>query len=174
MKQLLVALKLSFIFFMLFIGKTALAIPAIEAHVVHYSQVPQSGPSFNRVEKLAIVVFANKLSKEYRSPFTLTYRILDKEGNLVEGEQKQLLFTMCKDTMIAVRTAGGCGDYHNVTTITLKTRQTRRPPSTKGYRKIGRYWVKEQEAGLFPRFEEMKYELESFKLIDKTGKAIQP
>ena len=75
--------------------------------------------------------------------------------------------------MEAVKAAGLCREYNNVKVITLKTRQTRKPPSTKGYQKVGRYWVKEQEANLFPRFEEMEYKLESFKLIDKTGKVVQ-
>ena len=165
--------KLTFIFCFLLIGKAAFAVPSVEAQVIHYTEDPKPGYSFNRVEKLAIVVFSNKLIKKYQSPYTLEYRIIDKEGNLVEGEKKQLLFTMCKEAMIAVKTAGDCREYNNVTVISLKTRQTRRPPSNKGYLKVGRYWVKEQEANLFPRFKEMKYKLESFKLIDKTGKFVQ-
>ena len=172
MKYLLVIFKLVVILSFLFIGKNVLAVPVVEAHLVHYTLQPKSGASFNRVEQLSIVVFANKLSKEYRSPYTLVYRILDKEGNVIDDKKKQILFTMCNDMMVPVKTVGRCGDYNNVANIRLKRRQTRRPPSIKGYRKVGRYWIKEEEADNFPRFEEMEYKLDSFKLIDKSGKIV--
>ena len=174
MKYRLVILKLVILFSFLCVGGNVLAAPAIEAHVVHYSLQPASGPSFNRVEELSIVVFANKLSKEYRSPFTLDYRIVDKEGNIIDDKKEQFLFTMCDDKMAAVKAVGKCGEYNNVATISLKKRSTRRPPSTKGYSKVGRFWVKEEEVKIFPRFEEMEYKLDSFKLIDKSGKTVNP
>ena len=79
---------------------------------------------------------------------------------------------MCNDMMVPVKTVGRWGDYNNFANIRLKRRQTRRPPSIKGYRKVGRYWIKEEEADNFPRFEEMEYKLDSFKLIDKSGKIV--
>ena len=172
MKYLLVISKLVVTLSFLFIGKNVLAVPIVEAHVVHYTLQPKSGASFNRVEQLSIVMFANKLSKEFRSPYTLVYRIIDKEGNVVDGKREKILFTMCNDMMVPVKIVGRCGGYNNVATIKLKRRQTRRPPSTKGYLKVGSYWIKEEEAGNFPRFEEMEYKLDSFKLIDKSGKIV--
>lgn len=172
MKYLSGTFKLVVILSFLLIGKNVLAVPNVEAHATHYTLQPKSGASFNRIEQLSIVVFANKLSKQYRSPYTLVYRIIDKEGNVIDGERKQILFTLCNDTMVPVKTVGKCGDYNNVAVIKLKNRQTRRPPSTKGYRQVGRYWIKDEEAESFPRFEEMEYKLDSFKLIDKSGKIV--
>ena len=145
MKYRLVILKLAVLFSFLCVGENILAVPAIEGHVVHYTLQPTSGPSFNRVEELSIVVFANKLSNEYRSPFTLVYRIVDKEGNVIDDKKEQILFTMCNDKMVSVKAVGECGEYNNVAIISLKTRSTRRPPSTIGYSKIGRFWIKEEE-----------------------------
>ena len=56
-----------------------LAIPTVDAQVINYSVEPRSGANFNRIEQLSIIIFADKLSKEYRSPYTLTYSIVDKE-----------------------------------------------------------------------------------------------
>ncbi|MCP3849017.1 MAG: hypothetical protein GY694_02090 [Gammaproteobacteria bacterium] len=172
MKYLPGTFTLAFIFCFLFIGKNALAVPAVEAHMAHYTLQPKSGSSFNRIEQLSIVIFANKLIKEYRSPYTVVYRIKDKEGNIIDGEKKQILFTMCDDASTPVKTVGECGNYNNIAIIKLKTRQTRQPPSTKDYQKVGRYWIKQEEADQFPRFEEMNYKLDSYKLTDRSGKIV--
>ena len=164
--------KLAFILCFLFIGNTAFAAPVIDAKIAHYSIQPRSGYSFNRIEQLSIVLFSHQLSKEYRSPYTLNYRISDKEGKIVEGEKKQIIFSLCTNTLSAVQIVGGCGNYNNISVISLKTRQTRRPTSTKGYKKVGKFWIKEQEADNFPRFEEMEYKLDSFKLTDRSGKEV--
>jgi len=172
MKHLLTIVKYTAVLSYLFILNNTFAAPVIEAHIVHYSVEPKSGSTFNRIEQLSIVMFADKLSKEFRSPYTLSYRITDKEGNVIEDKATKILFTMCNDMMTQVLTVGQCGDYNNVATVRLKTRQTRRPPSTKGYSKEGRFWIKDEQANKFPRFEEMEYKLDSFILADKSGKVV--
>lgn len=172
MKYLLVLSKTVVILSLLFIGKNALAVPTVEAQVVNYTLAPTSGASFNRIEQLSIVILANKLSKEFRSPYTLTYRIKDKAGNIIEDKKEGILFTMCDDQMTPVKVIGKCGDFNNITTIKLKSRQTRKPPSTEGYIKEGRFWIKEDEVAKYPRFEEMNYKLDSFTLTDKSGKVV--
>ncbi len=153
-------------------NKDYLGKAAVEVHLEHYILKPRSGASFNRIEQLSIVMLANKLSTEFRSPYTLLYRIIDKEGNVVDDKKEQILFTMCNNMMVPVQKIGQCGDYNNVATINLKTRQTRKPPSIKGFVKEGKYWIKGVELNNFPRFEEMEYKLDSFKLFDRSGKLV--
>lgn len=153
-------------------NKDYLGKAAVEVHLEHYSLQPRSGTSFNRIEQLSIVMLANKLSTEFRSPYAFVYRIIDKEGNIVDGQKKQIMFTMCNDMMVPVQKLGKCGDYNNVATINLKTRQTRKPASIKGFVQEGRFWIKEEEVNNFPRFEAMEYKLDSYRLLDRSGKLV--
>lgn len=172
MKHLLGTFKLLIIVSIVFAGKAVFAVPVVDANLVHYTLQPKSGATFNRVERLSIVMFADKLSKEFKAPYSLNYTISDKEGRVVEGAQENIMFTMCNDKMVPVKTVGQCGEYNNVATISLKNRQTRRPPSTNGYRQEGRFWINEAQAGKFPRFEEMEYKIDSFQLLDRDGKIV--
>lgn len=173
MKHLLTPFKIVTVISSLFFCSNALAIPAVDAQVINYSVEPRSGANFNRIEQLSIIIFADKLSKEYRSPYTLTYSIVDKAGKVIEGSQDKILFTQCNDMMLQVKIVGSCAEFNNVATVRLKTRQTRKPPSTKGYSKEGRFWTQDDEAGKFPRFEEMEYKLVSYTITDKNGKLVK-
>lgn len=173
MRKPILILKLLAILSCLFVYKHVFAVPMLEAQVINYSVEPRSGATFNRIEQLSIIMFADKLSKEYRSPYTLTYKIVDKAGNTIEGSQSNILFTQCNDMMIQVKIVGSCADYNNIATVRLKTRQSRKPPSTEGYSKEGRFWTKDEEAGKYPKFEEMDYKLASYTLVDKNGKLVK-
>lgn len=174
MKHLLTVAKSSLVLCYFLILNSAFAAPAIELHLIDYTVEPRSGNTFNHIEQMSIVIFANKLSKEYRSPYTLSYRIKDKDGKVIEDKATKILFTLCQDMMVQVLTVGQCGDYNNVGTVRLKTLQTRKPPLTKGYSKKGMFWVRDDEANKYPHFEAMEYKIESFTLTDKFGKVVNP
>lgn len=173
MKNLLTVVKCSVFLSYLFIVNSAFSAPAIEAHLIDYTIEPRSGATFNHIEQFSIILFADKLSKEHRSPYTLTYKVTDKEDNIIEGKTSKIKFTMCNDMMVQVLAVGQCGDYNNVATVRLKTRQTRIPISTKGYSKEDSFWVKDEQANKYPRFEENEYKLESFVLTDRSGKVVK-
>ena len=173
MKKRLTVLKCTVLMSYLFIISSTLAAPVIEAHLINYTVEPRSGATFNHIEQFSIVIFADKLSKEHRSPYTLSYKVTDKKGNVIEDKASKIKFTLCNDMMVQVLTVGQCGDYNNVATVRLKTRQTRRPISVDGYSHNGDFWVKDEQANKYPRFEENEYKLESFILTDRFGKVVK-
>ena len=173
MKHLLTIVKCTAVLSYLLILKSVFAAPVIEAHLIDYTIEPRSGATFNHIEQLSIVIFADKLSKEHRTPYTLSYKVTDKKGNVIEDKTDKIKFTLCNDMMVQVLTVGQCGDYNNVATVRLKTRQTRRPISTEGYSNESGFWVKDEQANKYPRFEENEYKLESFILTDRSGKVVK-
>lgn len=173
MKYLLTLVKCTAILSYLLVLNNAFSAPAIEARLIGYTVEPRSGATFNHIEQFSIILFADKLSKEYRTPYALSYKVTDKKGNVIEGEASNIKFTLCSDMMVQVLAVGQCGDYNNVTTVRLKTRQTRKPISTKGYSKKGSFWVKDEQANKYPRFEENEYKLLSFVLTDRSGNVVK-
>ena len=173
MKSLLVLSKIISVISTLFLSGYALANATVNAKIINYSVEPRSGATFNVIEQLSIILFVNKLSKEYRSPYSLTYTVEDKNGNIVNDRTDNIRFTLCNDRMLQVKIVGSCEAFNNVATVRLKTRQTRKPISTKGYSKEGRFWTQDEAAGKYPKFEEMEYQLKSFSLVDKNGKIVK-